>query len=190
MEGHDRVVELGGHGLPLTDYNAVLVNPWEEHAMPAQPARAAGPRSRTLLLSIYLDRGWLASLAGSPRAHIAFDHSSVDLADGTRSIVASLADAVLDTNDATGENLEHLVRRLASDLLLLKPATHGVGGVEHMRRAPAWDAKIRRAVAYMEAHVQSGLNVSHVAGRTGRTSCADFFVACPEIASSGRPRRG
>jgi AraC-like DNA-binding protein len=159
LDGVDRVVNVGGHYLALNDCNAIVVNPWQEHAMPAQPGRAGG----TLLLSIYLDRGWLASLAGSPGLHARFDHSSVNLSNGVRSVVASVVDAVLDSNDASGDSLEHLVRSLASDLLLLKSVTPGASNRGPGHRGPFWDTRIRRAIAYMEAHIQSGLNTSDIA---------------------------
>jgi AraC family transcriptional regulator len=55
--GADTFFEVGGHLCPLTDDNAVLVNAWEPHAY-----RHLENAPQTLILALYIDPAWLASL--------------------------------------------------------------------------------------------------------------------------------
>jgi AraC family transcriptional regulator len=168
VSGPDRTLVVQGQKLPLTDRTAVLVNPWEEHAMPAP---LCGPDG--LLLSLYLDRWWFASLRviGAPFA--TFTHSCVDLSPASRIVVDALVHPVLRADELVGERIEGLVRTLTLDLLP-RPAARAIEAFQRVGRAPIWDARIRRAVAYMEGHSQTGLSASSVAAEAC-ISRAHFF---------------
>jgi AraC family transcriptional regulator len=161
-----------GERVPLMHDTAVLVNSWEEHAYPEQRHE-----SSVLLLTLHLDCAWLATLhrgfaaARHPRF---FVQPCVRIPDHLRNLVDRLAEGVLYADPVALDHMEQIVSAIALGLFLPFAQLRRADLPSRVREARACDARIKKAITYMQEHVESALNCTHVAAAT-HMSRAHFF---------------
>jgi AraC family transcriptional regulator len=165
VDGADAVFRVEGEALPLDGEHMIVLNPWTTHA---KEENAGEP---TLLLSLLVEPGWLeANVYGPAGGDGMFACSSVRTTSALRSLAAKVVKSIHGITPANDERAHiELVRELVAAVIYA-----------YAHKGPALptgrvDARVRRAIAYIQEHAATNPDLLTVAEHAG-LSRSQFFA--------------
>lgn len=171
--GADTWFSVNGRYQLLTDRTAVLVNAWEPHYYDHRP-----DAPRTLILALYIEPAWLAALqrplALSARPDF-FAQRCVDLSRPMRSIADALIAEMMSLGVSDQDHVQYLLSELTVSIC---ESFSEYRHLARLRAAPPggyYDARIRRANAYLMDHFADEIRMDALAAECG-LSRPHFFT--------------
>jgi AraC family transcriptional regulator len=166
VAGGDACFHAGNQPLPLDDEHIIVLDPWETHA---KDENADAP---TLILSLLVEPSWLEQHVPGLQAAggSLFPHHSVR----TTAAVRALAERLVRSVQACGPLAEdgrhtELLRQLVTEV----SRAHAEMGTGAPRRLV--DARIRRAIGYIQEHAADNPDLQRVASHVG-LSRSQFYA--------------
>lgn len=172
--GADSAFVVRGERAPITDDLAVLVNAWEPHAY----EHDAPPDSRTMILALYIEPGWLAELQRSlalsahPRF---FPQRCVRLSPVTRKMAEEFVLELWWDDEVSPGRLENLLFNLVISVVESYTGWRDLSSLLRSKPPVAIDPRIRQAIALMRQDIAHEFDVDKLAAATG-LSRAHFFT--------------
>lgn len=172
--GADSRFTVRGRMQPLTAASAVLVNAWEPHAYTPLDESLRG----TVILALYIDCTWLAGIhrqlavAGHPHF---FSQPCVPITPAIRKRADDLAAEMTCQPDIAPARLEQQLSGLAIAVLDPFSEWRNAGSLVRAGLPRAPDARIRRAMGYLQEHITEGIGMDALASRAC-LSRAHFFA--------------
>jgi len=171
VSGADTWFGVRGKLQPLTDHTAVLVNTWEPHFYGHRPNAP-----QTVILALYVEPEWLAKLdtALASSAHPKFyPKPCVEISPKVRTLTDTLAADMLCRTVMNGHMAEARIFDLMVAVIERFSEWRALRRTLQSERLVA-DARVRRAIAYMDRNLAKPLDVSELAS-VANLSRAHFF---------------
>lgn len=165
--GGDDARFRGDHGpLPLDDAHIIVLDPWATHAKDENTGEP------TLILSLLIEPAWLEqNVPGLPaQAGALFPHSSVRSTPSVRALAGKLVQSVHACGPLSNDGSHaELLRQLVAEVSRAHAATGTLPALRPM------DARVRRAIAYIQEHAAHNPDLQQVASRVG-LSRSQFYA--------------
>lgn len=169
--GHNSFFDVGGQLCPLTDDNAVVVNAWEQHAY-----IHAHNAPQTLILALYIDPSWLASvdrhLIVSGHARF-FPRPVAYIPARIRARVREMGMRMLVSDELSKQEAETAVFDLVISIISSSSDLNALRSQKVLMAKG--DHRIRRVLGYMQERPGDRLDISALAQLAG-LSRAHFFM--------------
>lgn len=172
--GADTFFNVRNRLQPLTDDSAVLVNAWEPHSYTHHGVDAP----RTQILALYIEPRWLANIQQMLRASAHprfFPQPCVALPPAARQMVAAITQDMLVAQTLPAELVEERVFDLLIAIIEHNSEWRNYDDLLRTLRSQSSDARIRRALAVMQANVGNPIDVDRLAAECG-LSRSHFFA--------------
>ncbi|WP_339885589.1 AraC family transcriptional regulator [Vreelandella maris] len=173
VSGSDTFFNVNGHQVPLTDRNAVLINAWQPHFFDYQPSA-----EQTQILALYIEPAWLAeaqhTLALSSHPGF-FAQPSIELNSKKRAMADRLITEAYSAGLIPREHIEFLLFDFLIELIEDFSQWKHLCRLGTQMRQGFNDARIRRACAYLQTHLDDPDCVANAAKAAG-LSRAHFFT--------------
>jgi AraC-like DNA-binding protein len=173
ISGEDTSFTVRDKVYPLTDNTVVLVNSWEPHAYTHHAPDAPG----TVILALYIEPMWLGEIekgfisSGSPAF---FPQACVEITKPVASQANLLAMHMLHGEQLGAQQIEQLLSNLMLAVIDAFSQWRTFTNMRQVALPHAPDARIRRSLTYMRAHVGAELDIDKMASEAC-LSRAHFF---------------
>lgn len=172
--GPDTFFQVRDERCPLTDHSAVLVNAWEPHAYVHRAPQA----ENTVILALYVEPSWLAEIQRTlvMSAHPQFfPRPVVALSPDLRAVADKVVLELWWADELAADKLEAMLFELVMSVVSPNSELRNYSALLRTRPTALMDARIRRAMNWMKAHLDHEVDLAQVA-RDCELSRAHFFA--------------
>jgi len=179
IEGPDTAFLVRGQLCPLTENNSVLINAWEEHSY----THIVTSDSNPILLALYLEPKWLASLSEKflASSHPSFFSSNLSkLKPQQKQVLEKIAMELRWADEITRNYLESMLLELTLSFLDDVEIMTWYE-LRHANNALAFmDPRIRKAIHLMRSHPQGFSDIATIAQivNLSRSHFFELFKRC------------
>lgn len=158
----------------LSERSAVLINAWEPHFYAHRP-----DAPRTVILALYIEPAWLATIQNSLRLSAArpdfFPQPCVEISPRIRALADDLIMEMLSPEEIPKDRVEALLFELMVAVIDPFSEWRNLADLIVSNRGYGYDPRIRRSISYIKANLGSPMDMDMLA-REAHLSRAHFFT--------------